>query len=103
MYVSIYLHMAIPHTYHLPYITTLIFLTCIQINIRQIAYVGSGLKGKKTDHRRSFGIGDSVFQVPPDCVAVSPCPLVNGIVTPGDGNGIQPFFTQYKFARAPGM
>lgn len=43
----------------------------IQINVRQLSYVGSGLRGNLKIDPTSYGIGDMVSQMPPDCIAVS--------------------------------
>jgi len=42
-----------------------------QINVRQLSYVGSGLRGNMKRDPTSYGIGDMVGQMPPDCIAVS--------------------------------
>jgi hypothetical protein len=42
-----------------------------QINVRQLSYIGSGLRGNLKIDPTSYGVGDIVPQMPPDCVAVS--------------------------------
>lgn len=43
----------------------------VQINVRQLSYVGSGLRGNLKIDPTSYGVGDMVSQMPPDCIAVS--------------------------------
>ena len=110
-----------------------------KINVRQVSYIGSGLlptderdqwlaedkqqqpqqwqqREQPSDSHTSFGLGDMVAQMPPDCTAVSNCPLLlyraadglttnnNRITNPNSGmDDIESnFFSRIKCARPPG-
>ena len=72
-------------------------------------------RAQPSDSHTSFGLGDMVAQMPPDCTAVSPCPLLlfraadglttnnNRITSPNSGINIESnFFSRVKCARPPG-
>lgn len=67
-----------------------------RVNIRQIYYVGSGLLPGQDP--TSFGLGDMVAQLPPDCTAASPCPVL--LFRQADGLG--DLFARVQMARLPG-